>query len=192
MLGVRVRCSVTLYLALVDRGDSNVGVVGRLCRQHEGASVTAHVVRDGDDAAISQTGHSRAQRRNTCQRRGRLIDVSDLADPSLSSLAMAAAHLPPLLAKLSPNARRSLVVVALSLLITRGRLFSFLASLPRSTSRQQLSREELAQALQQLYVDEPDGAKTILVPFRGAISKVRSVRAACGVGQGGRLASTSW
>ena len=34
--------------------------------------------------------------------------------------------------------------------------------------------EELKEAIKQLYVDEADGSKTILVPFRDRVSKVRS------------------
>ena len=40
-------------------------------------------------------------------------------------------------------------------------------------SRPDVTQEELAQALQQVYVDEADGSKTLLVPHKGHISKVR-------------------
>jgi ATP-binding cassette, subfamily D (ALD), peroxisomal long-chain fatty acid import protein len=33
--------------------------------------------------------------------------------------------------------------------------------------------EELQEAIKQLYIDEADGSKTILVPFRDRVSKVR-------------------
>ncbi|KAI0659258.1 ABC transporter transmembrane region 2-domain-containing protein [Cubamyces menziesii] len=88
--------------------------------------------------------------------------------PNLPHLAM--------LGKLDPKARRSLLVALFTLLLLRGKI----ADLPRGVfaklrnvaSRQEVSQEELAQALQQVYVDEPDGSKTLLVPHKGRISKV--------------------
>ncbi|KAJ8488005.1 hypothetical protein ONZ51_g3822 [Trametes cubensis] len=87
--------------------------------------------------------------------------------PNLPHLAM--------LGKLDPKARRSLLVALFTLLLLRGKI----ADLPRGVfaklrnvaSRQEVSQEELAQALQQVYVDEPDGSKTLLVPHKGRISK---------------------
>ena len=78
---------------------------------------------------------------------------------------------------LNPQTRRSLVVAAFTLLLLRGRIADIpkavLSKLKNVTIRQDVTQEELAQALQQVYVDEPDGSKTLLVPYKGYISKVR-------------------
>ncbi|KAI8969432.1 ABC transporter transmembrane region 2-domain-containing protein [Trametes punicea] len=83
---------------------------------------------------------------------------------------------PAVLRGLDPKARRSLLVALFTLLLLRGRIVNLpkraLAKLWNVTSRQEVSQEELAQALQQVYIDEPDGSKTLLVPHRGQISKV--------------------
>ncbi|OSD08136.1 hypothetical protein PYCCODRAFT_1449189 [Trametes coccinea BRFM310] len=80
------------------------------------------------------------------------------------------------LGKLDPKARRSLLVALFTLLLLRGRIADLpqraLAKLRNVTSRPDISQEELAQALQQVYIDEPDGSKTLLVPHKGQISKV--------------------
>lgn len=69
-------------------------------------------------------------------------------------------------------------LVVLSLLILlRSRIITGPRDLFRTLSRvgfsKDLSPSELSQALQQLYVDEPDGTRQLLVPFRDSISKVR-------------------
>ncbi|KAI0674426.1 ABC transporter transmembrane region 2-domain-containing protein [Trametes maxima] len=75
-----------------------------------------------------------------------------------------------------PKARRSLLVALFTLVLLRGRIADLprtvLARLKNVTARHDVSQEELAQALQQVYVDEPDGSKTLLVPHKGRISKV--------------------
>ena len=78
---------------------------------------------------------------------------------------------------LNPSARRSLLVAVFTLLLLRGRIASIpsaaLSKLRNVATRQEVTQDELAQALQQVYVDEPDGSKTLLVPHKGSISKVR-------------------
>ncbi|TBU61179.1 ABC transporter transmembrane region 2-domain-containing protein [Dichomitus squalens] len=80
------------------------------------------------------------------------------------------------LSSLSPNARRSSLVALFTFLLIRSRLVDIpkaaVSKLKTAASRQDVSQEELAQALQQVYIDEPDGSKTILVPHKGYISKV--------------------
>ncbi|KAH9918757.1 ABC transporter transmembrane region 2-domain-containing protein [Epithele typhae] len=77
---------------------------------------------------------------------------------------------------LSPKSRRSLLVAFFTLLLLlRNRTLklpgTLLSRLKRVASRNEITQEELAQALQQVYVDEPDGSKTLLVPYQGRISK---------------------
>jgi ATP-binding cassette subfamily D (ALD) long-chain fatty acid import protein len=63
------------------------------------------------------------------------------------------------------------------ILILRSRIITGPRDLFRTLSRvgfsKDLSPSELSQALQQLYVEEPDGTRQLLVPFRDSISKVR-------------------
>jgi ATP-binding cassette, subfamily D (ALD), peroxisomal long-chain fatty acid import protein len=66
------------------------------------------------------------------------------------------------------------VLVTLALLVLARSRVTALAKLTqvgplRSDSA---SPEELKKAKQQLYYDEPDGTKTVLLPFRGRVSKV--------------------
>lgn len=68
------------------------------------------------------------------------------------------------------NSRSSLLVVAATLLLLRSRLIS---SLPSLDGPRRLSQKELDDAQQQLYFDEPDGSKRLLVPHRGNIAEVR-------------------
>jgi ATP-binding cassette, subfamily D (ALD), peroxisomal long-chain fatty acid import protein len=69
-----------------------------------------------------------------------------------------------------------LVLLSLILLL-RSRIITGPRDIFRTLSRVGLSKDlsplELSQALQQLYVEEPDGTRQLLVPFRGNISKVR-------------------
>lgn len=71
--------------------------------------------------------------------------------------------------------RPPIIVLIACVLILRSRLLTApkeaLASFGAARSRHKLSKEELAQALQQIYV-EGDGTKDLLVPFRDNISKV--------------------
>jgi len=69
-------------------------------------------------------------------------------------------------------------LILLSLLILlRSRIITGPRDLFRTLSRvgfsKDLSPSELSHALQQLYVEEPDGTRQLLVPFRDSISKVR-------------------
>lgn len=70
---------------------------------------------------------------------------------------------------------RLLVLVSL-LLLLRGRVITgpreIIQKLCQVSFRRNLSPSELAQALQQLYVQEPGGTRQLLVPFRNSISKV--------------------
>lgn len=63
-----------------------------------------------------------------------------------------------------------------AVLLLRSRLISApkeaLLRLRSAASQRRLSPEEFAQALQQVYISEADGSKTILVPHRNSISKV--------------------
>ncbi len=67
-------------------------------------------------------------------------------------------------------------LVLLSLLILlRTRIITGPRDLFRALSRvgfsKDLSPSELSQALQQLYVEEPDGTRQLIIPFRDSISK---------------------
>ncbi|KAI0701934.1 ABC transporter transmembrane region 2-domain-containing protein [Cytidiella melzeri] len=73
--------------------------------------------------------------------------------------------------------RRPLVITFAVLLLLRSRLLelpqeALAKAFARKGSIGNLSSEELTQALQQLYVKEPDGSKTLLVPYQYGISKV--------------------
>ena len=71
-----------------------------------------------------------------------------------------------------------LVLLSL-LLLLRTRVITAPRDLVRALSRVRLSKDstpsELAKALQQLYVEEPDGTRKLLVPFRNTIPKVRPI-----------------
>lgn len=71
-----------------------------------------------------------------------------------------------------------LVLLSL-LLLLRTRVITGPRDLVHALSRVRLSKDsspsELAKALQQLYVEEPDGTRNLLVPFRNTISKVRPI-----------------
>lgn len=80
---------------------------------------------------------------------------------------------------ISPRSRSSLLLALTAVLLLRSRLIDVpkeaLLRLRSATYKTKLSPDELAQALQQVYVDEADGSKTILVPHRNNISKVRNI-----------------
>ena len=82
-----------------------------------------------------------------------------------------------LLNSLNSTARRSLLVALFTLLLLRGRISDVptaaFSKLKTVVIRQDISQEDLTQALQQVYISEPDGSKTLLVPYKGHISKVR-------------------
>jgi len=72
------------------------------------------------------------------------------------------------------------VLVLLSLiLLLRSRIITGPKDLLRTLSRVRLGKDlspsELAEALQQLYVEQPDGTRNLLVPFRKSVSKVCSI-----------------
>ena len=70
----------------------------------------------------------------------------------------------------------SILVAFFTLLLLRSRISRIpqdvLSKLKTVASRPDVTPEELSQALQQVYVDEADGSKTLLVPYKGHISKV--------------------
>ncbi len=79
--------------------------------------------------------------------------------------------------------RKSLIVSLVVILVLRSRLLKLpqdvIKKIVKGKSSHQLSPEELAQALQQVYVYENDGSKTLLVPYRDGVSKVRFIRYIC-------------
>ncbi|KAF9465113.1 ABC transporter transmembrane region 2-domain-containing protein [Collybia nuda] len=83
----------------------------------------------------------------------------------------------PLLESLKAHgSRKQLIVIVATALLLRSRLLSLpkevLAKLSKVSGGKRLSPQELADALQQVYVTEKDGSKTVLVPYRDRISKV--------------------
>lgn len=92
--------------------------------------------------------------------------------PALSRLPMAGDN-PKLFSSTKPH-----IIVLLSLaLLLRTRIITGPRDLVHKLSHvgfsTELSPSELSQALQQLYVERPDGTRQLLVPFRNSISKVR-------------------
>ncbi|KAF8480250.1 ABC transporter transmembrane region 2-domain-containing protein [Russula ochroleuca] len=73
------------------------------------------------------------------------------------------------------SSRSNLVLLSL-LILLRGRIITgprdLFRTLTRVGSNKELSPSELSHALEQLYVEEPDGTRQLLVPFRDSISKV--------------------
>jgi ATP-binding cassette, subfamily D (ALD), peroxisomal long-chain fatty acid import protein len=77
----------------------------------------------------------------------------------------------------TPASRKQLLILLAAVLITRSRLVSLpastIAKLSVAASRKQkASKEELARAMQTVYVKEEDGSKSVLVPYQNVISKV--------------------
>ncbi|KAF8318737.1 putative peroxisomal half ABC transporter [Clavulina sp. PMI_390] len=74
--------------------------------------------------------------------------------------------------------QKSLALIVAFLVILRSRIPTTLPiSLPKYPySRRKLSEKELADAKQELYHEEADGSITLLVPFRGQLSKVKIER----------------
>lgn len=70
------------------------------------------------------------------------------------------------------NKKISLIVLLTTLLLLRQRILRRTKNLVSKSSS--LSVEELAAAAQQVYTNNSDGSKTLLVPFRGRISKVHN------------------
>ncbi|CAL1709088.1 unnamed protein product [Somion occarium] len=83
------------------------------------------------------------------------------------------------LSQATRTSRKPTLILFALVLILRSRLLTVpkdaLDKLKAVAYRQPLSSEALNQALQQLYVDEPDGTKTLLVPYGGNISNVNIV-----------------
>lgn len=94
-----------------------------------------------------------------------------LSVPSLKSGWVAMA----IFSKPVPRSPLVVVVVAVVLLL-RSRLISLpkqtLRKLSTVTLSERLSKQELADALQQVYLREEDGSKTLLIPYRDRLSKV--------------------
>jgi ATP-binding cassette, subfamily D (ALD), peroxisomal long-chain fatty acid import protein len=79
-----------------------------------------------------------------------------------------------------PSARKPLIVLLVSLLLLRSRILAApgkaLRKLKVVTRTQRLTPDELNRVLQQLYVKEADGSKTLLVPYRDTyLSKVCTI-----------------
>jgi ATP-binding cassette subfamily D (ALD) long-chain fatty acid import protein len=68
--------------------------------------------------------------------------------------------------------RKSVLVVLVALFLLRARAIPRITRSPPTTYGKRLTQAEIDQALQELYRDNPDGSKTLLVPFRGRISEV--------------------
>jgi ATP-binding cassette subfamily D (ALD) long-chain fatty acid import protein len=86
------------------------------------------------------------------------------------------------LRSLSPSHRRSLVVLLASVVILRSRIFTapkdIWAKLNVVARGSKLTAEDLNNVLQQLYITEADGSRTLLVPYRNEyLSKVSVSRA---------------
>lgn len=79
--------------------------------------------------------------------------------------------------KFFASSKPHVLVLVSILLLLRGRVITGPTDLLRNLSQVRFSKDlspsELTEALQQLYVEEPDGTKQLLVPFRNSISKVR-------------------
>src|SRR5579863_2317224 len=80
---------------------------------------------------------------------------------------------------LYPPSRPNILVLLSLFLLLRSRVITGPRDLVRALSRVGLSSNssptELANALRQLYVEERDGTRKLLVPFRNSISKVRPI-----------------
>jgi len=95
-------------------------------------------------------------------------------------------HLPHPLPIPPSLARRPVVIAFLLLILLRSRTITLskdvlhglrraFTSLTKVASwKENVGPEELAKVLQQVYIDEPDGSKTLLVPYRGRVVKVRN------------------
>lgn len=81
-----------------------------------------------------------------------------------------------------PRAQRSAVALSVVvLLVLRARLLQLPREvitniLDRASSKEKISGDEVARALQQVYVKERDGSRTVLVPHSRGVSKVRLPR----------------
>ena len=78
-----------------------------------------------------------------------------------------------------PTHNSPFVIIIVATLLLRSRLLSIpkdaLDRIKVVTRGNKLTPQELAQVLQQAYIKEPDGSKTLLVPYLDRISKVCSV-----------------
>lgn len=76
------------------------------------------------------------------------------------------------LLNVSHERQKSIALALAVLVILRSHIPT---SLPKSLTKygKRLSPDEVAQARQELYREEADGSITLLVPFRGRVSKVR-------------------
>jgi hypothetical protein len=104
----------------------------------------------------------------TCESTPWFLPSSAMSSRSRASVA------PPLLGLPAKYNSVALVLIA-SVLLLRTRLTS--GAIPALARGPKLSKEELAQVEQQLYVDVADGSgsKELLVPFRGRVSKVKPI-----------------
>lgn len=76
------------------------------------------------------------------------------------------------------QSRRPILVALAVVLLLRSRLLTLpkdiIRNLRTAAYGRRLTQDELTQALQQVYVDEPDGTKKLIVPYRDRVSEVRS------------------
>lgn len=82
------------------------------------------------------------------------------------------------LSRLPQSQRRTVTLAVVTLLVLRARLLQLprevlTGILDRASSKEKSSQDELEKALQQVYVQEKDGSKTVLVPYKQGVSKVR-------------------
>lgn len=79
--------------------------------------------------------------------------------------------------------RKPLIVLLATILLLRGRILSIKSrvKLPQLRGKK-LTPEELLNALQQIYTVE-DGVKTLLVPYRDRLHKVRSLESQFSMGR---------
>lgn len=91
---------------------------------------------------------------------------------------MASFSKPPLSYLSNPKSRKPLIVLLAAILLLRSRLLSLpsgaLKRIPVVLRKGHLSQEELNEILQRVYETEEDGSKTVLVPYRNQVTKVRA------------------
>ena len=91
---------------------------------------------------------------------------------------MALTHTLARLSQLPRSQRRAVTLAVVALLVLRARLLQLpqevlTGILTRAGSREKVSQDDLQYALQQVYVKDQDGNKSVLVPHSKGVSKVR-------------------
>lgn len=80
----------------------------------------------------------------------------------------------PLLSR--QQTRVPILVALVVVILARSRLAAITELAKAPLLSEKASPEALKQAQQQVYFDEEDGSKTLLIPFRGRVSKVRTAK----------------